>query len=87
MEPLQFTIQDGNGELTKEEFLRGAREDQSVIDVLSLYQRDEIAQQPLISTSNTQAEFRGFFKVFSVLRYFISGLFTRKYTSGSAQNC
>ena len=53
MEPLQFTIQDGNGELTKEEFLRGAREDQSVIDVLSLYQRDEIAQQPLISTSNT----------------------------------
>ena len=53
MEPLQFTIQDGNGELTKEEFLRGAREDQSVIDVLSLYQRDEITQQPLISTSNT----------------------------------
>ena len=39
-----FTIKDGNGELTKEEFLRGAREDQSVIDVLSLYQRDEIAQ-------------------------------------------
>ena len=39
---LQF--QDGNGELTKEEFLRGAREDQSVIDVLSLYQRDAIAQ-------------------------------------------
>ena len=39
---LQF--KDGNGELTKEEFLRGAREDQSVIDVLSLYQRDAIAQ-------------------------------------------
>ena len=30
--------------LTQEEFLRGVREDHSVIDVLSLYQRDDIAQ-------------------------------------------
>ena len=31
--------EDGNGELSKEEFIKGARADQSVIGVLSLYTR------------------------------------------------
>ena len=31
--------EDGNGELSKEEFVKGARADQSVIGVLSLYTR------------------------------------------------
>ena len=33
--------EDDNGELTKSEFLKGAREDNSVIEILSLYNRND----------------------------------------------
>ena len=31
-------IKDGNGELTKEEFINGAGKDQSIVGALSMYQ-------------------------------------------------
>ena len=34
-------FKDDNGELTKSEFLKGAREDDSVIEILSLYKRHD----------------------------------------------
>ena len=34
---LIWNIQDGNGELSKEEFLKGAKQDKSIVQALSLY--------------------------------------------------
>ena len=34
---INLNIQDGNGELSKEEFLKGAKQDKSIVQALSLY--------------------------------------------------
>ena len=34
---VNYKIQDNNGELSKEEFLEGARQDKTIVQALSLY--------------------------------------------------